>query len=111
LTATRLVDRSAPAHTEYTRLLAEHGLFGLAALFALIIGCMRAMQLAPPGRSRAWAGGLLVWALIYMGYAAMRVAAPGFVLGLILARFGPVLQRKPASQREPAAALPDLAQV
>lgn len=70
------------AHTEFTRLLSEHGLFGVFA-FLVLVG-LASQQLLLPGTPQAKA--LRVTALVYsfafMAAAAMRVALPGFVLGL-----------------------------
>jgi O-antigen ligase len=72
------------AHTEYSRLLAEHGLLGLGALGALLasIGSSFWRQ---RGLSRALAAGMLTWALAFMAVSATRLAAPSFLIGLSLA--------------------------
>ena len=76
-----------PAHTEYTRLLAEHGLLGLTALAILIYITMQALRNARGSWSKAIVSGLAVWAFLFMAVTAMRLAAPAFLLGLIHARF------------------------
>lgn len=77
------LDRKAfESHTEYTRLLAEHGLPGL-----IVIGCLLAMfiqafrrQKIPWGRT--WTVAFAVWALFDMSHAATRIAAPAFAFAL-----------------------------
>lgn len=72
----------ASTHTEYSRLLAEHGLFGLAAL--LLLGWMTFKRLnrrAPPA-AKAIAAGVTVWTLLFMFHAAMRMAAASFTFAL-----------------------------
>jgi O-antigen ligase len=72
------------AHTEYTRLLAEHGLLGFGALGALLATIGRSFW-RQRGLSRALAAGMLAWALAFMAVSAMRLAAPSFLIGLSLA--------------------------
>lgn len=71
-----------PGHTEYTRLLAEHGAFGFAAL-VLLLG-MAALAIFRSGS--AWSTGvrvaLVAGSMLSMGTAAMRIAAFGFLFGL-----------------------------
>jgi len=73
------------AHTEYTRLLAEHGLLGLTALF-LLVGFVGLNFLRQQKTGRAFAAGILVWALAFMMVSAMRLAIPAFLVGLSFAR-------------------------
>ncbi len=74
--------RMSSSHTEYTRLLAEHGLLGLAAMLLLVwmVGS-RLMRRAPPA-SKALAAGFTTWTLLFMFHAAMRMAAVSFIFAL-----------------------------
>ncbi len=72
----------AGAHTEFTRLLAEHGIFGLFALIFLIIMVARAYFKAPNWFYKAWVGMLLLWPLVEMVHSDMRVVATSFLFGL-----------------------------
>jgi hypothetical protein len=74
--------RYAAAHTEYTRMLAEHGMFGLVSILLLIAAVIHNIRATPDVRVRALLAGLAAWALIYMLDKAMRTAAPAFMLGL-----------------------------
>jgi hypothetical protein len=69
-------------HTEYSRLLAEHGIFGLWAMF-LMAGMSLYVFLKAPN---TWARGVILacilWALAEMTHAAMRIAAISFLLAL-----------------------------
>ena len=92
-----------PGHTEYTRLLAEHGTFGLVAL-VLLIG----MAIMPLLRSGApWSRGvrvaLVAGSLVSMGTAAMRIAA--FCVVLALAHIA--LRTSTSEGVSPADTLPD----
>jgi len=77
--------RRIATHTEYTRLLAEHGLFGLASGLLLIImaaqsfGHIRKMRSV---RAKAMIGPMVLWALLYMTDKAMRLVAPAFTFGI-----------------------------
>jgi len=74
--------RHALAHTEYTRLAAEHGIFGLIAI-ALVAGmAVGAVSQARAGPQRAFVISCAAWALLYMCHVAMRQEAPAFLLGL-----------------------------
>lgn len=81
-----MVFRFSSAHTEYSRVLAEHGSAGLLALLILFgISAGRALRRAPPV-SKAFAAAMTTWALLYMIHSAMRLAAPSlmFALGGVL---------------------------
>lgn len=73
------------AHTEYTRLLAEHGVFGCIAIGVLMMMAMTAIWRARTTEGRAIAAACVVWALVFMTHAGMRLASPSLVFGLALA--------------------------
>lgn len=79
--------RGGIAHTEYSRLLAEHGSFGLAAL--LLLGWMAVMRLRRRSSavSVALSAAFTVWASLFMFHAAMRMAAVSFIFALGTAHF------------------------
>lgn len=79
-----LVGYSA-AHTELSRLLAEHGVFGLTALLLLLLMSARNMRRARTARERALVATMLVWTLFFMLNSAMRLVAPSFLFGLTFA--------------------------
>ncbi|MCC7446405.1 MAG: O-antigen ligase family protein [Anaerolineae bacterium] len=75
-------------HTEYTRMLAEHGIFGLFAI--VLLGVMVLINLKrnwhnPTGRSIVI--GVALWALISLTHAAMRTVAPSFIFAIQFAYF------------------------
>jgi hypothetical protein len=78
----RLFHRGAAAHIEYTRMLAEHGLFGLASIAMLILLAIRNLRQAGPGVRRAVTASMLLWSFLFMVVNAMRLAAPSFLIGL-----------------------------
>ena len=79
------------AHTEYSRILAEHGLLGIMSLLLLPIMGIRGFLRTKSGFSQIWMAALLVWPAVEMTHAAMRVAAIGFIFGLafVMARRSP----------------------
>lgn len=70
------------AHTEYTRLLAEHGVLGIAAMLVLAVIGWRVMRGCRVLRYRAVVAGLLTWAALFLAVSGMRLVAPSVVLGL-----------------------------
>jgi O-antigen ligase len=70
------------AHTEYTRMLSEHGIFGLLALLILIVIVVRSYIKAPGWIYKTWVVVLLFWPLAEMTHAAMRVATIPILLGM-----------------------------
>lgn len=74
------------AHTEFTRLLAEHGVGGVLALFLLAVMLRAAWKLAATPSERAWMVAFSIWTVVEMAHSAMRLAAIGFCFGLAAAR-------------------------
>ncbi len=73
----------AHSHSEYTRLLAEHGIFGVIALLILLIApLIRIYKLPPSFRSLPLA--IFAFVLFTLVHSAMRLAIPGFFYGLVL---------------------------
>lgn len=79
----------AAAHTEFSRLLSEHGVFGLVAIIVLLLMALQHFRQARTARGRAVAGSMTAWSLLFMIGAAMRLAAPSFVFGLTAAAILP----------------------
>jgi hypothetical protein len=71
-------------HTEYTRLLAEHGILGLLAIVTLLAMLWRAYQRACSPEAKAWVIALAGWSLATMAHLGMFTAAPSFALALIM---------------------------
>lgn len=83
----KLYRSSSSTHTEITRLLAEHGLFGLVSLFLLLAMGWQNFQRGRSTQSRGIVAGMVVWSLVYMLGNAMRTVAPSFAFGLSFAKF------------------------
>ncbi len=77
------LDRKAMSHTEFSRLLSEHGLFGLLALLTLagmVFMCFRRQRTL---MGRAFVLGAAAWCCLFMTNAGMRMAAPSFLWGMM----------------------------
>jgi hypothetical protein len=84
------------AHTEYSRMLAEHGILGLLALFLMGWMAFSNIWYAPTRLDKAFSAAMLAYALLNMLVDGTRICAVGFTFGLSGARF--VLpRRRPAS--------------
>ena len=104
----------ASTHTEYSRLLAEHGSLGLVAMMILGWMSLRRLLRGSPHAGKALAAGFTVWTALFMFHAAMRMAAAGFIFAIgsaylmaeaprpapVRGRHRPRLPR-PASPQEP----------
>lgn len=81
----------AAAHTEFTRALAEHGLFGLASAAILAGMIWRRFSAAVDPAEKALLAALFLWPLLFMGVNSMRLAAPSLLFGLGFAHWAPGL--------------------
>ncbi len=77
----------AATHTELTRLLSEHGLFGVAALLLLTGASVRNVRRGRTARDKGMAAAFVCWSVLFMFSAAMRLVAPSFIFGLAFATF------------------------
>ena len=71
----------AASHNEVTRMLAEHGMFGL---FGLILLLLTPMLLYINNQQNIFVVAFLVFWLLTINHAAMRLAAPAFIYALSL---------------------------
>jgi hypothetical protein len=89
------------SHTEYSRLLAEHGLFGLSSILILLVSIWLNLRKEHTNLGKAIVASFSLWSLLFMSSAAMRLVAPAFIFGVGFAtilpgersRFQLVLQR------------------
>lgn len=72
------------AHTEFTRMVAEHGLPGLIAIVLLVWMLLRRYIDTSPGINRALLAACAVWATSVMMQSAMRIVAVSLVTALAL---------------------------
>ncbi|MEO8097270.1 MAG: O-antigen ligase family protein [Acidobacteriota bacterium] len=81
------------AHTEFSRMLAEHGIFGAVGMIVLFVAGAHRLWKLRDAESRALTATLFAWTILYMGANAMRVAAPSFAFGLAFMDFAPITRR------------------
>ena len=90
------------SHNEFSRLLAEHGIFGAGAIATLLLLALHRMLLARSTVERAFVAVMFSWPLLFMMVNGFRIAAPAFVIGLGCVTFkqvtAPVL--RPAEYEE-----------
>ena len=79
-------DNYKHAHTEYTRLLAEHGVFGFFSIIILFILTLSTLK-NKSDNERSLSMTLITWSLLFMIHSATRLAAPCFLFGLAMAKF------------------------
>ncbi len=78
----RFLGYKAMSHTEFSRLLSEHGAFGLIALLSLIAMSLINLKRQQSNLGRALIIGTAAWCVMFMLNAGMRLAAPSFIWGL-----------------------------
>tara|TARA_B110000438_G_scaffold138965_1_gene134268 strand:- start:3244 stop:4518 length:1275 start_codon:yes stop_codon:yes gene_type:complete len=81
------------AHTEYTRLLAEHGIFGIFTLGILGVLILSTI-VRKKGINRSISMTLITWSLLFMTHSATRLAAPSLIFGLAMANFNLEVKRE-----------------
>lgn len=84
----------AASHNEYSRLLAEHGSFGLLAIVLLVVMVVQAFARGTDPLARSISVGLFVWSAAAMAHSATRLAAVGLVFGLASVRVDSGLPRR-----------------
>jgi O-antigen ligase/polysaccharide polymerase Wzy-like membrane protein len=77
--------RRGGAHTEFTRLLAEHGLLGVGSLLLLLVMALQELKVDRTAQEKALVAALFAWSFITMSHMAMRIVAPSLVFGLAFA--------------------------
>ena len=88
------------AHTEFTRLLAEHGTLGLCAAIVLLLIVLKAYQLAPTLLAKGWVTSFSAWTAANMMHSGMRLAAMSLMFGLATLPFHYWQRRDRASSGE-----------
>ena len=78
----KYTNRVSASHTEFTRVIAEHGLLGIVSLLALAVGAVHNIRRHRSKVGQAIAAGMVAWSCLFMMSAGMRLAAPAFIWGL-----------------------------
>ena len=71
----------AAEHTEFSRLLAEHGLMGLLAFLCFLLMLVGNLRRARSNPARALVVGTMGWSVGFMLGTSMRLVAPSFKIG------------------------------
>lgn len=69
-------------HTEFTRLIAEHGILGILILLILLLLALKNCLTQHDIDDRIIVASVLIWTISYMFHSAMRTVAPSFLFGL-----------------------------
>lgn len=77
-----IVHKGLTSHTEFSRLISEHGLFGVIAVLVLILIAVQCFLKQETIFGRALIAGMVAWCCLFMFNAGMRLAAPSFLWGL-----------------------------
>lgn len=97
--------RDIVAHSEISRLLSEHGIFGLISLILLVVMAASAYRRAKHPTSKALVTSMVVWTILNMLTAAMRIGLGSFVYGLAFIQYIPpqplMRKRSTDEQQEP----------
>jgi hypothetical protein len=108
----------AAAHTEFTRLLAEHGSFGFGSLLMLVLMALRTLRNPMRPAEKALVLSMWTFAMLFLATDGMRILAPSSLIGLsAVTHLKRSLEnrRRPVSeayfrQRRPAAGLREASQ-
>lgn len=75
------------SHTEWSRILAEHGILGLFSMLLLLSWIVSRYRLKHGAYARGISFGLIVFSLLYISHSAMRTIAPALFIGFLAADF------------------------
>ena len=78
----QLIAKDLASHTEFTRLLAEHGLLGLLATALLLLMAWENLRRARGAAAQGIVAAAIVWTFAFMLVSGMRLLAPSLVFGL-----------------------------
>jgi hypothetical protein len=78
----QMTGSGSASHTEFSRLLSEHGIFGVVALITLVVMALINIRRQKSIMGRALIAGVSMWCVLFMVNAGMRLAAPSFLWGL-----------------------------
>ena len=89
-----------PAHTEYTRLLAEHGVFGITALIFLIFYPIVLFSRKIPTEGSIFTTIMLTFTYFAISHTDMRVVMPSFCFGIAFANYIPNVVKRLARSED-----------
>lgn len=80
-------DAIVASHTEFSRLISEHGSFGIIALLILMSMCAKNILREHNSSVRIILFSTVSWSFLFMLNSGMRIAAPSVFVGLCFANF------------------------
>lgn len=78
----RFLEFKAMSHTEFSRLISEHGMFGFFAILMLGVMIVENVQRQHSALGLAVVIGLTAWCVLFTLNAGTRLAAPSFIWGI-----------------------------
>ena len=82
-----LNEEVSSSHTEFSRLPAQHGIFGIFALVCMLLIAWRDVRTQRSHAAKAISLALIAWSLLTMTHAAMRLAITPLAFGMAAALF------------------------
>lgn len=70
------------AHTEFTRALADHGMWGMLSNAMFLMMAITAWKMAQGVYNKGLVVGFIIWSVLFMVDSATRIVAPSFLFGL-----------------------------
>jgi O-antigen ligase len=92
---------ASTAHTEYSRMVSDHGLLGFVSLLMLVAMAFGNLRAATTRLERALAAAVLAYSVLSMAVDGMRISAGSFAFGLSGARLL-IPRRQSAAAGKPA---------
>jgi hypothetical protein len=74
--------RVGTAHTEWTRMIAEHGTLGVLSAVCLFAMIWQSLRRAPTPQEKAIAAAFAMYGFLHLSVDATRLVAPSFAFGL-----------------------------
>jgi hypothetical protein len=93
-------EMTGASHSEFSRLLAEHGIFGLAVMLLLLVAVVSNHFRSQSSNERSLVVACSVWTVLFTLTAALRLVAPAFILGITFARFDLLLSSNSFTEQE-----------
>jgi hypothetical protein len=75
------------AHIEYSRLMAEHGIFGIMAILIIFLAPISYFFKLKTTDNRILLVMCVAFTCVTLAHSAMRIAAPGFIYGMAYINF------------------------
>lgn len=101
----RFLGFKAVSHTEFTRMISEHGIFGVFSLAALILMIFSTLKTKKSALEKALASGFTAWSILFMMNAGMRLAAPSVLWGAAFLTLVSVPEKRENSARSRQSAI------